>query len=237
MLLENRGLPGDAARRPPSHLRSSRSSCGRSTASSKAIGETTRSAAGASTTASTTRSSPICAAAPAIPRATPTARCRRDCCCGRRFPTTRFSAPTGTYGPKANFKISLRELPDDGRFRVTVMAAKYNDGLLLDPGTPSQTVRTASFGTITKSSGQRHDPEGGYLSGGHSWTGARVARRRIRRVYEPGWPDPGRQIRLQRGVWRGRRSSSILRSARRCPSTDAGDSFIVPRERSPPTTR
>ncbi len=40
----------------------------------------------------------------------------------------------GTYGPKANFKISLRELPDHGRFRVTVTAAKYNDGLLLDRG-------------------------------------------------------------------------------------------------------
>jgi hypothetical protein len=40
----------------------------------------------------------------------------------------------GTYGPKANFKISLRELPDQGRFRVTVTAAKYNDGLLLDEG-------------------------------------------------------------------------------------------------------
>jgi hypothetical protein len=38
----------------------------------------------------------------------------------------------GTYGPKANFKISLRELPDDGRFRVTVHAATYRDGLLLD---------------------------------------------------------------------------------------------------------
>lgn len=37
----------------------------------------------------------------------------------------------GTYGPKANFKISLRELPDDGRFRVTVTAAKYEDGLLV----------------------------------------------------------------------------------------------------------
>ena len=44
----------------------------------------------------------------------------------------------GTYGPKANFKISLRELPDDGRFRVTVTAAKYNDGLLLDPGATPQ---------------------------------------------------------------------------------------------------
>ncbi len=39
-----------------------------------------------------------------------------------------------TYGPKANFKISLRELPEYGRFRITVTAAKYNDGLLLDPG-------------------------------------------------------------------------------------------------------
>ncbi|MFN0100927.1 MAG: DUF1592 domain-containing protein [Bryobacteraceae bacterium] len=44
----------------------------------------------------------------------------------------------GTYGPKANFKISLRELPDNGRFRVTVTAAKYKDGLLLDPGAPAQ---------------------------------------------------------------------------------------------------
>jgi mono/diheme cytochrome c family protein len=44
----------------------------------------------------------------------------------------------GTYGPKANFKISLRELPDDGRFRVTVTAAKYDDGLLLDRGASPQ---------------------------------------------------------------------------------------------------
>ena len=40
----------------------------------------------------------------------------------------------GTYGPKANFKISLRELPDYGRFRISVTAAKYDDGLLLDAG-------------------------------------------------------------------------------------------------------
>ncbi|MFO0951205.1 MAG: LamG-like jellyroll fold domain-containing protein [Isosphaeraceae bacterium] len=44
----------------------------------------------------------------------------------------------GTYGPKANFKISLRELPDRGRFRVTVTASKYPDGLLLDPGAARQ---------------------------------------------------------------------------------------------------
>ena len=47
----------------------------------------------------------------------------------------------GTYGPKANFKISLRELPDHGRFRVTVTAAKYDDGLLLDPGAAPQPPR------------------------------------------------------------------------------------------------
>jgi cytochrome c5 len=47
----------------------------------------------------------------------------------------------GTYGPKANFKISLRELPEHGRFRVTVTAAKYNDGLLLDAGAAPRAAR------------------------------------------------------------------------------------------------
>ena len=50
------------------------------------------------------------------------------------IPTDEIFEGDGTYGPKANFKISLRELPEHGRFRVTVTAAKYNDGLLLDPG-------------------------------------------------------------------------------------------------------
>jgi len=49
----------------------------------------------------------------------------------------------GTYGAKANFKISLRQLPDDGRFRVTVMAAKYNDGLLLDASAKVQKAEGA----------------------------------------------------------------------------------------------
>ena len=44
-----------------------------------------------------------------------------------------------TYGPKSNFKVSLRQLPSGGKFRVTVTAAKYNDGLLLEAGTDSQT--------------------------------------------------------------------------------------------------
>ncbi|MBC7924284.1 MAG: DUF1592 domain-containing protein, partial [Bryobacteraceae bacterium] len=48
------------------------------------------------------------------------------------IPTEEMFDADGTYGPKANFKISLRELPDAGRFRVTITAARYNDGLLLD---------------------------------------------------------------------------------------------------------
>ncbi len=48
------------------------------------------------------------------------------------IPNEEIFEADGTYGPKANFKISLRELPDHGRFRVTVMAARYNDGLMLD---------------------------------------------------------------------------------------------------------
>lgn len=47
-----------------------------------------------------------------------------------------------TYGPKANFKISLRELPDEGRFRVTVKAAKYKDGLLLDGAVVTQSAES-----------------------------------------------------------------------------------------------
>ena len=51
------------------------------------------------------------------------------------IPSSELFGESSTYGPRANFKIALRELPDDGRFRVTVTAAKYDDGLLLDPGT------------------------------------------------------------------------------------------------------
>ncbi len=47
-------------------------------------------------------------------------------------PSAELFQVESTYGPQANFKVSLRELPDYGRFRVTVEAAKYADGLLLD---------------------------------------------------------------------------------------------------------
>lgn len=47
------------------------------------------------------------------------------------IPSTEIFGQSSTYGPHANFKISLRELPDHGNFRVTVTAARYADGLLL----------------------------------------------------------------------------------------------------------
>ncbi|MGE0104923.1 MAG: DUF1592 domain-containing protein [Blastocatellales bacterium] len=53
------------------------------------------------------------------------------------IPNDELFGADGTYGPKANFKIAVRELPDGGRFRVTVTAAKYDDGLLLDKGAAS----------------------------------------------------------------------------------------------------
>ncbi len=52
------------------------------------------------------------------------------------IPSAELFQVESTYGPRANFKISLRELPDTGRFRVRVRAAKYDDGLLLDAGVP-----------------------------------------------------------------------------------------------------
>ena len=73
------------------------------------------------------------------------------------IPTAEMFDDDGTYGPKANFKIAVRELPDTGRFRVTVTAAKYDDGLLLDPGAkpaaraPSAIELKSSNGTATVS--------------------------------------------------------------------------------------
>ena len=47
------------------------------------------------------------------------------------IPSDEIFQSDGTYGPKANFKISLRELPEDGDFRVKVKAARYDDALML----------------------------------------------------------------------------------------------------------
>jgi len=62
------------------------------------------------------------------------------------IPSAELFQVESTYGPKANFKISLRELPEHGKFRVSVRAAKYDDGLLLDAGAMPQVE--ASEGAI-----------------------------------------------------------------------------------------
>lgn len=49
------------------------------------------------------------------------------------IPNSEIFGVSNTYGPMANFKISLRELPDHGNFRITVNAARYDDALLLNP--------------------------------------------------------------------------------------------------------
>ena len=59
------------------------------------------------------------------------------------IPSTEIFGQSSTYGPHANFKISLRELPDHGNFRVTVTAARIDDGLLLDEA-PASAAGTAS---------------------------------------------------------------------------------------------
>ncbi len=54
------------------------------------------------------------------------------------IPSAEVWQVASTYGPQANFKISLRELPRHGKFRVRIKAAKYEDALLLPaPSAPA----------------------------------------------------------------------------------------------------
>lgn len=66
------------------------------------------------------------------------------------IPSSEIFGQASTYGPMANFKIALRELPDQGQFRVTVKTAKYADGLLLDPVTEPQDEPTENAITVTE---------------------------------------------------------------------------------------
>ncbi|WP_397568650.1 DUF1592 domain-containing protein [Schlesneria sp. T3-172] len=60
------------------------------------------------------------------------------------IPSPEIFGQSNTYGPMANFKISLRELPDSGNFRLTVRAARYRDALLLDAGSPVEPAGTSA---------------------------------------------------------------------------------------------
>lgn len=48
------------------------------------------------------------------------------------IPSAEIFGESTTMGPKANFKISARELPEHGRFRIKVVAKKYRDFMLLE---------------------------------------------------------------------------------------------------------
>lgn len=74
------------------------------------------------------------------------------------IPADEIFQSDGTYGHKANFKISVRELPNYGRFRVTVTAAKYDDGLLLDAGVGAREPTDATI-TVDASTGRRQSVE------------------------------------------------------------------------------
>lgn len=65
------------------------------------------------------------------------------------IPSPEIFGQSNTYGPMANFKISLRELPEQGNFRITVKAARYDDGLLLDGGTPAADKAAPSAVNVT----------------------------------------------------------------------------------------
>ena len=147
------------------------------------------------------------------------------------IPNDEIFGADGTYGPKANFKISLRELPDDGRFRVTVMASKYNDGLLLDPGTPSQTSNgivwkdTKSLGSVTIPHAgvyqvDIHGPEQELLPPDSS---------RLHTGLSGAWP--GDTVAAGRLEGKAKLIDSPVGKA--VSLTDAGDSFIVPRDKIP----
>ena len=64
------------------------------------------------------------------------------------IPSPEIFGQSNTYGPMANFKISLRELPERGTFRITVKAARYDDGLLLDAGSRPHEVDDAESTVI-----------------------------------------------------------------------------------------
>ena len=79
-------------------------------------------------------------------------------------PNTEIFRMGSTYGPSPNFKISLRELPQQGNFRVKVRASKHDDAFVLDRGHPAYDQKlnqTIVFDATKKNSRQLEIPSDG----------------------------------------------------------------------------
>ncbi len=71
---------------------------------------------------------PVCAARTATPRGVPYEMVPQGLLLRPAIPSDEIFGVDSTYGPRANFKIALRELPDHGRFRVTVRPPNTTTG-------------------------------------------------------------------------------------------------------------
>ena len=77
------------------------------------------------------------------------------------IPTSGIFGQDSTLGPNPNFKISLRELPANGNFRVKVKASKYDDILSLEKHYEASRARTLSVNVDKHKSQQLIIPESG----------------------------------------------------------------------------
>ena len=64
------------------------------------------------------------------------------------IPGARFLGEGSKYGPLPNLKVAVRELPKRGRFRVTVRAARLDDGLLVGADAFHGAARPDAIGAV-----------------------------------------------------------------------------------------
>ena len=64
------------------------------------------------------------------------------------IPGARFLGEGSKYGPLPNLKVAVRELPKRGRFRVTVRAARVDDGLLVGADAEAGAARPGALAAI-----------------------------------------------------------------------------------------
>jgi len=80
------------------------------------------------------------------------------------IPNTEIFQMGSTYGPSPNFKISLRELPRHGSFRIKIKASKFDDAYILDRGHPpvdQKLNQSIAFETKGKTTGKVGIPADG----------------------------------------------------------------------------